>query len=186
MYDVTIVRPCPDENRIFCSGVRIVARASRQASDNAATSSLTLGVPQRDNLRRQERLDDKRSGEKRISDVRRRLECGQPIIYFRRPRSYRLLTQNRFRRRVGKPPADTPTRQISAQSPRLGGRAKTILAMVALLFSPFLANMRFCRRSPLDTSTRLVFFSFWQRGKSNPFFFRNKKSTVFLIGLEII
>ena len=58
VYDVTIGRPRPDENRMFCSGVRIVARASRQASDDAATSSLTLGVPQRDNLRRQERLDD--------------------------------------------------------------------------------------------------------------------------------
>ena len=160
---------------MFCSGVRLVARASRQASDDAATSSLTLGVPQRDNLRRQERLDDKRRGEKRISDVRRRLECGQPTIYFRRPSCYRLLTQVRFRSRVGKPPADTTTRQISAQSPRLGVKAKTNLAMVALLFSPFLANMRFCRQRPPDTNARLVFFSFWQRGKSNPFFFRNKK-----------
>ena len=32
--------------------------------------------------RQQEHLDDKRIGEKRISDVRRRLECGQPIIHF--------------------------------------------------------------------------------------------------------
>ena len=93
-----------------------------------------------------------------VSDVRRRLMCGQPVIYFRRPSCYRLLTQVRFRSRVGKPPADTTTRQISAQSPRLGGKAKTNLAMMALMFSPFLANMRFCRRSPLDTSARLVFF----------------------------
>ena len=120
IYDVTIVRPRPDENRMFCSGVRIVARASRQAPDDAATSSLTLGVPQRDNLRRQERLDDKRSGEKRISVVRRRLESGQPSCYFRRPSCYRLVTQDRFRSRVGKPPADTTTRQISAQSPSVG------------------------------------------------------------------
>ena len=92
IYDVTIGQPRPDENRMFCSGVRIVARASRQASDDAATSLLTLGVPQREKLRRQERLDDSRRGEKRISDVRRRLECGQPLMYFQRPRSYRLLT----------------------------------------------------------------------------------------------
>ena len=146
---------------MFCSGVRIVARASRQAPDDAATSSLTLGVVQRDNLRRQERLDDKRSGEMRMSVVRRRLESGQPTIYFRRHSCHRFLTQNRFRSRVGKPPADTTTRQISAQSARLGAKPKTNLAMVALMFSPFLANMRFCRRSPLDTSARLVFFLFF-------------------------
>ena len=120
-----------------------------------------------------------------VSGVRRRLMCGQSVIYFRRPSCYRLLTQNRFRSRVGKPPADTTTRQISAQSARLGAKPKTNLAMVALMFSPFLANMRFCRRSPLDTSARLVFFLFfffWQRGKSNPFFseIKNKR---FLIGL---
>ena len=164
---------------MFCSGVRIVARASRQAPDDAATSSLTLGVVQRDNLRRQERLDDKRSGEMRMSVVRRRLESGQPTIYFRRPSCYRLVTQDRFRSRVGKPPADTTTRQISAQSPRVGAKSKTNLAMVALMFSPFLANMRFCRRSPLDTSARLVFFLFWQRGKSNPFFSEIKNKRVF-------
>ena len=134
--------------------------ASRQAPDDTATSSLTLGVVQRDNLRRQERLDDKRNVEMRMSVVRRRLESGQPTIYFRRPSCYRLVMQDRFRSRVGKPPADTTTRQISAQSARLGTKSKTNLAMVALMFSPFLANMRFCRRSPPDTSARLVFFRF--------------------------
>ena len=58
---------------------------------------------------------------------------------------------------MGKPPTDATMRQISAQSPNQGGKAKKILAMVVLLFSSFLANMKFCRRSPeilADTSAR--------------------------------
>ena len=104
IYDVTIVRPRPDENRMFCSGVRIVARASRQAPDDTATSSLTLGVVQRDNLRRQERLDDRRSSEKRISEARRRGERDQPTRCFRNPSCYRLLTQIRLSQSCGQAP----------------------------------------------------------------------------------
>ena len=56
--------------------------------------------------------------------------------------------QNMARGRVRNPQTDALSSQISAQSPSRGGKAKRIMAMVVLLLSPFLAKMKFCRRTP--------------------------------------
>ena len=56
IYDVTIGRPRPDKNRMFCSGVRIVARASTSSVRRRSDVITYLGSAPKEQLTAAEAL----------------------------------------------------------------------------------------------------------------------------------